>query len=77
MIWQTSGEIGSCSGDQLRVQIRIHIAAGENDDDVLAARIDAACKKRGEADRAAGLDHELQFAEGKADRGGRLPRPTR
>src|SRR6266403_1122610 len=57
------------SCDQFREQIRIDIAAGENDDDVLAAGVDAAGQEGGEADRAARLDHELQLAKCKPNRG--------
>ena len=55
------------SGHQLGEQIRIDIAAGEHDDDVLAARRRAPRKQRRKADRAAGLDHELQLAIGEGD----------
>ena len=67
----------SSSGHQLGVQIRIDIAAGEHDDDVLASRVDPAGQQRGKADRTARLDHELQFAEGKGRPRRRLPRPRR
>src|SRR6202165_318368 len=55
--------------DQFREQIRIDVASGQHDDDVLAARIDAAGQKCSEADRAARLDHEFQLPKRKPDRG--------
>ena len=57
-------------GDQLCEQIGVDIAAGENDDDVLALGVEAAVEQRGETNGAAGLDHELQLAIGKGDRRG-------
>src|SRR6476469_5060447 len=51
--------------DQLCEQVGVDIAAGEHDDDVLALGVDAACEQHGEADGAAGLDHQLQLAIGK------------
>ena len=56
------------SGHQLGEQIRIDIAAGKNDDDVLAARIDTAGQQGSKADRSPGLDHELQFAKSERNR---------
>src|SRR5260370_25461604 len=48
--------------------MRIDVAPGQNDDDVLAADIDATGQKRGEADRATRLDHEFQLPKCKSDR---------
>src|SRR5882762_10809338 len=56
------------SADQSREQIRVDVASGQHDDDVLAADIDATGQKRGEANRAARLDHEFQLTKGKSDR---------
>src|SRR5258707_12975842 len=67
----SSEEAGS--GDQFREQIRVDIASGENDDDVLAACVDAAGQKGGEADRGARLGHELHLAKCKPDRGADVP----
>src|SRR5690349_14162378 len=57
-------------GYQLCKQVGIDIAARQNDDDVLALGVDAAGEQRGEANGAAGLDHELQLAIGEGDRSG-------
>src|SRR6266481_4787701 len=57
------------SGDQLGEQIRVDIATGEDDDDVLALDVDPAGEQGGETDGAAGLDHELQLAIGERNRG--------
>src|SRR5438093_11267378 len=58
---------GDFLSHQLCKQVRVHIAAGENDDDVPALGIDAAGEQRGKPNGAARLDHELQLAIGKGD----------
>src|SRR5579859_427299 len=58
--------------DQFGEQVRIDIAAGENDHDRLVPRVDFAREQCGETDRAARLDHELQFAKRKGHRGANL-----
>ena len=65
------------SADQFREQIRIDIAARQHDDDIPAAGVDAAGQKRCEANRAARLDHQFQFAKRKSDRRALLPHRKR
>ena len=53
-------------------RLAVDIAAGQDDGDRLAARVEPARQERGEGDGAAGLDHQLQLMEGKGDRGKRF-----
>ncbi|GCC48076.1 hypothetical protein chiPu_0032238, partial [Chiloscyllium punctatum] len=55
------------SGDELREQVGVDVAAREHDDDVLAPGVDPPRQQRGEPDGATGFDHELQLAIGKSD----------
>src|SRR5439155_13033719 len=49
------------SGNQFREHVRVDIASRQNDDDVLAARVDTTGQKCGEANRAARLDPQPQL----------------
>src|ERR1044072_2166870 len=49
-------------------QLRIDVAAGQHRHHDLAFDVELAAEQRREPDGAAGLDHELELAEGEGDR---------
>src|SRR3984885_16338495 len=57
------------SANQARVEVRIHIAAGQNDHDRLALGVDVTGEQSGKADRPARLNHKLELAEGEGNGG--------
>ena len=60
------------SQGSLKDRFGIDVAAGEHHDRGLALDVDAAGENGGKGDGAAGLDHQLQFAEGEGNRRQRL-----